>query len=88
MGQRDNLGKNSIEISMTQHQKNVKEIHMLLYAAGETLEGPTILAYDFTSGDDVRITIPKYFQEIKENLELKHLCRETIRKHLINSGST
>ena len=57
---------------------------MLLYAAGETLDGPTVNA-DHVIYDGVIITnIPKYFTELKQNLDLKHLCREAIRKHLID----
>ena len=57
---------------------------MLLYAAGETLDGPTVTVRDRRRfGRLIDIIIPEYFQEIKQNLDLKHLCREAIRKHLI-----
>ena len=87
VGRRDHLGRNSIEISVTQQQENVKEIHMLLYAAGETLDGPTVpieAGFNRNCNRVIHIDIPEYFQEIKENLDLKHLCREVIRKHLID----
>ena len=44
---------------------------MILYAAGETLEGVCV--------DD----IPKILKFEDENLQLKHICREAIRKHLL-----
>ena len=44
---------------------------MLLYAAGETLEG--------TEED----RIPEVLKFEEEKLELKHICREAIRKHLL-----
>ena len=57
---------------------------MLLYAAGETLDGPTVPLEDPGNGGVTHIEIPKYFKELKEKLDLKHLCREAIRKHLID----
>ena len=85
IGRRDHMGKNSLEYSMEQNQKNVREIQMLLYAAGETLDGPTVTVCDRQRlGVLIDIDIPEYFQEQKENLDLKHLCREAIRKHLID----
>ena len=58
-------------------------LYMLLFAAGETLDGPTTpkLQQYYTVRHFV---IPEYFKELKENLALKHLCREAIRKHLID----
>ena len=44
---------------------------MLLYAAGETLDG--------TEEDK----IPQELKFEEEKLELKHICREVIRKHLL-----
>ena len=49
---------------------NYEAAIMLLYAAGETLEG--------TEEDN----IPEVLKFEDEKLELKHMCRETIRKHL------
>ena len=80
----DHLGRNSLQFSMEDNQRNVKDIHMLLYAAGETLDGPTVPTDDFTNGGIMHISIPEYLQELRENLDLKHLCREAIRKHLID----
>ena len=58
---------------------------MFLYAAGETVDGPTVpTEYRFCRNRAViQTNIPEYFTELKENLDLKHLCREAIRKHLI-----
>ena len=61
-------------------------LYMLLYAAGETLDGLTvpklgILGIYYTIS---HVGIPEYFIKLKENLDLKHLCREAIRKHLID----
>ena len=83
IGRRDRLGRNSLAISIHQNQKEVKNIHMLLYAAGETLDGPAVLVEDYSTGVN-HVEIPVYFKQLKENLTLKHLCREAIRKHLID----
>ena len=58
-------------------------LYMLLYAAGETLDGP-LPPKRGKYGIIGRVEIPEYFVKLKENLELKHLCREAIRKHLID----
>ena len=58
-------------------------LYMLLYAAGETLDGlmvPRVGIYYTVS----HVEIPEYFIKLKENLDLKHLCREVIRKHLMD----
>ena len=78
----DHLGRNSLQFSIEKNQRNVKDIHMLLYAAGETLDGPTVPAY--ANGGIMNVSIPEYLQELRENLDLKHLCREIIRKHLMD----
>ena len=84
IGRRDHLGRNSVQVSFQPVQKEVKEIQRLLYAAGETLDGPTVNADDVIYGGVNVTNIPKYFTELKENVDLKHLCREAIRKHLID----
>ena len=60
------------------------DLYKLLHAAGEAIEGPIPPNFNFLRGCIEHIEIPEYFQELKENLDLKHLCREAIRKHLID----
>ena len=50
---------------------NYEGVIKLLYAAGETLEG--------TEEDK----IPEELKFEDEKLQLKHICREAIRKHLL-----
>ena len=50
---------------------NYKDAMKLMYAAGETLEGTD-------EGE-----LPEELQFEEEKLELKHICREAIRKHLL-----
>ena len=84
IGRLNHHGNNSLQGSFKQNQKKVYYFQMLLYAAGEALDGPTVVVYNFIRRRYVHINIPKYFTELKENLDLKHLCREAIRKHLID----
>ena len=85
IGRRDHLGRNSLApaFSVQPVQKEVEEIQML-YAAEETLDGPTVNADDVIYGGVIVANILGYFTELKGNLDLKHLCREAIRKHLID----
>ena len=67
---------------------NYKKAAMLLYAAGETLEGvsetKTLEGYTpnppAVTRDDM---IPKELQFEDEKLQLKHICRVAIREHLL-----
>ena len=52
-------------------EKSYRDLLMLLYAAGETLEGTDV------------DKIPEELKFEEEKLELKHICREAIRKHLL-----
>ena len=54
---------------------------MLLYAAGETLQGLTLrrLKTEILEGEEV----PECIKEMFTDTSLKHLCRQHIRKHLI-----
>ena len=68
-------GLNALGLYLDQSQKSEnKNIVMLLYAAGETI----ILKND-------EIQVPDYLKLEHLKLNLKHLCRETIRKHLLDT---
>ena len=84
IGRINHLGNNSLQGSFKQNQKKVYYFQMLLYAAGETLDGPTVPRNNGNNNGVIHINVPKYFTELKERLDLKHLCREAVRKHLIN----
>ena len=73
---RDDMGRNALELAcLHPDTENCKKYaFMFLIATGEILDGHKLK-------DD---GIPIYLQELKENLALKHLCREAIRKHLID----
>ena len=54
---------------------------MLLFAAGQILE-PVGTCDPFRSATQLQVY--KYLKETEDRLSLKHICRESIRKHLIN----
>ena len=70
------MGRNALELAcLHPDTQNCKKYScMFLYATGEILDGDKL--------KDDKIPIPEYFQKLKENLDLKHLCREAIRKHM------
>ena len=84
---KDSKGRNCLQYFISEYSNdNVGPIEMLLYAAGERLDGPTVLQESKLEPGKInhrKVKIPKYFQGLKNDLGLKHLCRETIRKHLI-----
>ena len=84
IGLLDHLNRNSLQRSFQPNQKKVQGVQVFLYAAGETLGGPTVPTEDLRNDSVIHMEIPKYFKQLKENLHLKHLCREAIRKHLID----
>ena len=84
INERDYMARNALEYGITRKQKIAKDLHLLLYAAGETLDGPTVPM----NMAPMHVNIPQYFTELKENLNLKHLCREAIRETSGRSGFT
>ena len=77
------IGRNALLNSMCNDYKTWSndDVGMLLFAAGEILEGEI----DGNEVNTSHLQIPEFLQHFK-NLKfcLKHLCREAIRKHLIN----
>ena len=59
-----------------------KYICMLLFAAGEFVTRP-IVEGTRLYGDLVRAQVPEYLLHKDSKMCLKHLCREAIRKHLL-----
>ena len=66
----DQDGINALTFSLMLFQKDqIKEVIELLFAAGETI-------------DETKVQVPDYLKPPEFNL--KHVCREAIRKHLMN----
>ena len=72
---RNAVSKNILKLERTLHinSSDRSDICLLLYAAGETLGGPT---------DAEKLPDCLKFESLRFNL--KHLCREAIRKHLLS----
>ena len=85
----NNFGQNAIQRHIFERTRGFlkpnKAMVMLLYAAGETIDGTTIIEkHCLGLGTPEEKPVPDYllFKDLK--LNLKHLAREAIRKHLIN----
>ena len=59
-----------------------KDVLMLLFAAGETIDDTTVSVR--LGPSIVQADVPEYLLEMEENLELKNLCRKAVRQHLID----
>ena len=66
----NNRGENALKVHLSSPHFKPNDTAILLYAAGEKLE-------DFGS------LVPDVLKNEIQNRELKHLCRQAIRKHLI-----
>ena len=60
-----------------------KKVCMLLYAAGETIDGCTIRRTS-NAGQNEKAHVPQILFQKKLKMYLKHLCRNAIRSHLIS----
>ena len=84
------MGRNSLHICIAESvyfsatRAQVNNLELWLYAAGETLHCSTVPKIHDATDVMKHVEIPEYFQELKERLDLKHLCREAIRKHLLD----
>ena len=80
----DNCGKNALTVHFTGSKKVNRRAVLLLLAAGETLEvrktDSLPLSWDWNYSD---VEIPDHILYKTTHLELKHMCRETIRDHLL-----
>ena len=56
-----------------------KDICMLLFAAGERVTGPVVETGTYS----IKAQVPEYLLHKDLQMCLKHLCREAIRKHLL-----
>ena len=60
-----------------------KDICMLLFAAGERVTGPVVEGRRTYNHDIVEAQVPDYLLHKDLQMCLKHLCREAIKKHLL-----
>ena len=73
-------GLNALETYISRGKTVNKNIAMLLFADGETIDGTS-------EGKCVKGMIPEYLLESKcGNIYLMNICRDKIRKHLLQMG--
>ena len=83
---RTNVHKqNSLKYYVTEKKSVNKDIAMLLFAAGETLDATTTGKFVWLRSLSLKrkIKVPDFLEQRELKFCLKHLCRETIRKHLL-----
>ena len=69
-------------LATKQESIKAQEVAMVLYAAGEIIDGTTVERKE-RNGSVTKVPVPDYLLHDDLKLNLKHLCRETIRKHLL-----
>ena len=75
--------QNALQHHIAESQVVSRDIAMLLFAAGETIDGTTVPRFDVYRSANARfVNVPDYLLNTELTLCLKHLCREAIRKHL------
>ena len=72
-------GKNALQICIAQSREKKREKCLLLYAAGEHLD----LSTDSFTFLGERHSIPEYLKQSDQKLRLKYVCRNRIRRHLL-----
>ena len=60
-----------------------KKVCMLLYAAGETTDGTTVKRTS-NAGYNEKVRVPQFLLQKRLKMDLKHMCRNAIRNHLIS----
>ena len=80
----DVYGRNALQdrIFTAGNHSPHQDICMLLYAAGETIDGTTVDGMRENSAFE-HVPVPDYLLHKNLKLDLRHLCREAIRKHLL-----
>ena len=63
-----------------------KDVCMLLFAAGETIDGTTVERSDYYGNGKVQVPIPEFLLHHDLRFCLKHLCRD-VTKASVGSGS-
>ena len=80
---RNNKGLNTLEESLLRYSCSHEKLQLLLLAAGEMIRNVSMVTRDEFGNTTVRL-IPDYLQFPELKLCLKHMCRQTIRNHLLH----
>ena len=71
INQINNANANALQVQLFNTRGGIRSGSLLLYAAGERLPSSAF------------VTIPEWLQHRDVKLQLKHICRQVIRKHLL-----
>ena len=81
------VGQNAMKYHLAESSFISEDIMFLLFVAGETIDVATVDRYDADSEYGARVDVADYLPKIEpDSLDLKHICRETIRAQLIISN--
>ena len=75
------FGQNALQTHIACNES--KDIAMLLYIAGETIDCSTVIKYAEDGEIIGQVEVPEYLFRRDLRLRLEHMSREAIRKHLI-----
>ena len=82
INKKNRFGQHALERHLAQCHYRSKKLAMVLFAAGETIDGTTVKQRR-TNGRILRFrSVPKYLQNNEVSLSLSHMCRSVIRKCL------
>ena len=76
-------GLNAVQNHLARNSTPNKDVMLLLIAAGESYAGARINITEQDLNLSIRAT-PEYLLGTEVEMSLKNMCRENIRKHLIN----
>ena len=80
----NNCHQNALQHCIAESHVINEDIVMLLYAAGETLDGPTVPRFGvYRSANAQCVNVPDYLLNRDTKMSLRHVCRQTIRKQLM-----
>ena len=83
---RDNFGRNALESAVNRLEYSwFRQDLILVFAPGETLDNTNVPPVPVWLNEvKKRVGVFEYLLELQQSLDLKNLCRQAIRKHLID----
>ena len=72
-------------IDEEENRQKMKDICLLLFVAGEILRGARVIGRNPDESAIWEKNVPEYLLHPDERLNLKHICREAIRKQMIHA---
>ena len=79
----DVYGQNALENHIANHAYVNKELAMLLFAAGEKIDGTCAFQFDKAGHLVCSVPVPRYLLEHEGDICLMQMCRKVIRQYII-----